>query len=318
MKLSIPWFDRNRVKPGRIGLAVGPDGLAAAHLDDSGIRYCCFHSWPDDNNQLLAELTADNDWHAMPCSVVLHPVYYQLSLTEKPPVQPDEMPSAVRWQVKEFLDFPLDEAAIEYFLLPDDAYRGRQKMLYAAALRKKALQDLVEPVQNSGLEVDCIEIAELALNNVVCRLPAVNGAAALVQLYEGGGFINLIEDGSIYLCRRLDIGLERFTGNTDNSDCYEMLLLEIQRSLDFYESQLGKGIVTTLYYSPGTSQFNLLGEFLSNQLGLNVLPLSLPSLLLNGDGSEETNADEQALICINAIGAALGPLSCSEVVSAAS
>ncbi|MBL4827210.1 MAG: hypothetical protein JKY66_05780 [Spongiibacteraceae bacterium] len=318
MKFSIPWFPKKQRRSGRIGLAVGPDGLAIAHLDQAGkLSYCQFHPQPGDVSHLLENLCNEHGWRGLACSVVLHPVYYQLLLAEKPSVQSEEMSSAVRWLVKDLLGYPLEEAAIEHFALPDDAYRGRQKMLYAAALRKKTLQDLVEPAQSCGLKVDCVEIAELALHHLVSRLPEPSGAVALIQLYEGEGFINLVENGSIYLCRRLDLGLEKFHAVPDNIPFFEALLLEIQRSLDYYESQLGKGIVTTLYYSPGLAELEPLGQFLSNQLGLNVAPLDIQSF--NSTKNENISIDDvQVQNCASAIGAALGPLQVAEVSRAAS
>ncbi|HEB28366.1 MAG TPA: hypothetical protein ENI05_11430, partial [Porticoccus sp.] len=252
------------------------------------------------------------------CSMVLHPVYYQLLLAERPSVEEAELSSAVRWKVKELLDFPVEEAAVEHFLLPEDAYRGRQKMLYAAALRKTTLKSLVEPVEASGLSVDCIEIAELALHNIVSRLPQEGGGIAMVQLHEGEGFINLVEDGAIYLTRRLDIGLDKFSSTGNNTAFFDSLFLEIQRSLDYYESQLGKGIITRLFYSPGLPDTNSIGEFLSAQLGLNVSTLDLTVLdAVEGSGIN-TDGNEQLVRSASAIGAALGAYRLPEDVRAAS
>ena len=314
MAISIPWLARRRSRAGRVGLAVGPDGLAVAYIDASGrLSHCQFHQQIGDSSQLLADLVVERGWQDMPCSIVLHPVYYQLLLAEAPPVQSDELASAVRWKVKELLEYPLAEAAIDYFPLPDDAYRGRKNMLYVAALRKATLHSLVEPVEASGLQVDCVEISELALHNIISRLPAEGGGTALVQLYEGEGIINLVEDGAIYLSRRLDIGLEKFSAAGDNTLFFDALFLEIQRSLDYYESQLGKGIITHLFYSPGLVETAAIGEYLSAQLGLNVAALDLAGLDAIAD-----SGDEQVVRATSAIGAALGPAALPEVASAAS
>ncbi len=316
MAISIPWLAKRQRRSGRVGLAVGPDGLFVACVDAKGcLTHCQQHRQPGDSSQLLAEMVAEYQWQDMPCSIVLHPAYYQLLLTETPPVQAEEMATAVRWKVKEFLDYSLEEAAIEYFALPNDAYRGRQKMLYVAALRKAALQSLVEPVEASGLQVDCVEITELALHNIVSRMPAEDaGGCALVQLYDGEGVINLVEGGAIYLSRRLDVGLANFNANGDNAVFFDALYLEIQRSLDFYESQLGKGIITRLFYSPGIAETQAIGQFLSNQLGLHVEALDLMALNIFESRLSEVQGEHEVMSCVCAIGAALGP----EVVSAAS
>ena len=175
------------------------------------------------------------------------------------------------------------------------------------------MQSLVEPIESSGLQVDCIEVSELALHNIICRLPQAGGGIAMVQLLEGEGFINLVEDGAVYLTRRLDVGLEEYKANADNAVFFDSLFLEIQRSLDFYESQLGKGIITRLFYSPGLEHTAGIGEFLSRQLGINVAPLDLSQL-----GFVDTDDNQQLARCSSAIGAALGPNRRREAVRAAS
>lgn len=314
MALTIPWLNSAKSRAGRVSVAMGPDGLALAHITSAGrLAFCAFYEQQGDPARLLADAVAEQDWQGLPCSVVLHPVYYQLLLSERPEVQGSELSSAVRWKVKELLDFPLEEAAIEYFLLPDDAYRGRQKMLYAAALRKATLQGLVEPVEASGLAVDTVEVTELALHNLVARLPAEAGGLALLQLHEGEGFINLVDDGAIYLTRRLDFGLAGFNRTGDNTQFLDTLYLEIQRSLDFFESQLGKGIITRLYYSPGLDEVSAIGEFLTAQLGMHVARLDITALQL-----VEGEMSESMIRCASAIGAALGPGPLAEASRAAS
>jgi MSHA biogenesis protein MshI len=314
MALTLPWFNKGRKNAGRVAISLGPDGIGLAFINAKGrLVYCQFHDQLGDTEQLLSDIVKQQDWQGLACSVVLHPLYYQLLLAEQPEVKGDEMSSAIRWKVKELLDFPLAEAAIEYFLLPDDAYRGRQKMLYVAALRKETLQGLVEPVEACGLIVDSVEISELALHNIISRAPVEGGGIALLQLHEGEGFINLVADGALYLTRRLDFGLDQYSVDKDNTRFFDSLFLEVQRSLDYFESQLGKGIISSLFYSPGLESATPIGEFLSAQLGLNVSRLDL-SILAVADGE----ITEQMVRCASAVGAAVGPGSQPEVVRAAS
>ena len=95
----------------------------------------------------------------------------------------------------------------------------------------------------------------------------------------------------------------------DNTAFFESLLLEIQRSMDFYESQLGKGIVSNLYLSPDTSVTSQIGGYMSSQLGLNVAPLDISELGIT--------LEDNAARCVTAIGAAMGPNPEQGVASAA-
>lgn len=320
MTISLPWFNKGRKRAGRVGLLVAPEGLCLAQLNEQGkLIHCQFYKGEGDTAALLQTLVNDLQLKGTPCTVVLDSGYYQLVMAEAPAVSDQEMSQAVRWKIKELLEFPLEEAAIEHFMLPADAYRGRQKMLFAAALRKTDLQNLITPIEATGLAVDCVEIAELAVHNLVSRLPKEPGGVALVQLQTHGGFINLVEDGEIYLSRRLDVGLKDFDPVADNSQFLDELFLEIQRSLDFYESQVGKGIITQLWYCPGLPYTSDIGSFLSAQLALNVSALDLSPLQLVDVIDEEL--DEQISLCVAAIGAALGPLvdgAAGEAIRAAS
>jgi MSHA biogenesis protein MshI len=304
MAITIPWLGKSKLKSGRVGLAIGPDGLAVASVNAQGhVVHYQFVDQISDLAYTIADIVEQQGWEQMPCSVVLHSAYYQLLLTERPPVELQEMASAVRWKVKELLDYPIEGAAIEFFSLPDDAYRGRQKMLYVAALPKDSLQSLIAPVEASGLQVDCVEISELAVHNIASLYPRQGGGIAIVKLREGESFINLIEGGSLYLTRRLDISLDKFDPNSDNTVFFDSLFLEIQRSLDFYESQLGKGIITRLFYCPGIPETASIGEFLSKQLGLDVAPLDASQFdFIDGD------VESHLAHCTTAIGAALGPV----------
>lgn len=301
MRLGFPWFGGRKKVSDRIGIAIGPDGLKVAHAGADGvIKFCHNEQEPGDPAYIIGKLVEEHEWQDYSCTIVLHPLYYQLLLAETPKVQGDEMSSAVRWKVKDLLDYPIEQAAIEHFELPDDAYRGQKHMLYAAAIRKTMLGDLIEPIQQCGLDVDCVEVAELAIHNLFCSAGSGSEGSAVIHLYQGEGLINLVEQGSIYLCRRLDIGMDRFAGGSDPA-FLESLLLEIQRSLDFYESQLGKGIITHLYYSPAVANTEVIGEYLSSQLGLNVAPLSVAEFLA------ESVDEATAIPCAVAIGGALGP-----------
>ncbi|MCR8923043.1 hypothetical protein NO559_09680 [Dasania sp. GY-MA-18] len=302
MKITIPWLKNNNTVSGRVGVAMGPDGLSVAHINAAGVvDFCQNYPQPGDSADLLSSLVTEQGWHACPCSLVLHPLYYQLTLAESPAVEAAEMAEAVRWRLKDFVDYPLADAAVDFFTLPDDAYRGRKAMLYAAVMRKNSLQGLAETIEQAGLVLQAIEISELALHNLCYALPEVRGGVAILHLLEDEGFINLVEDGNIYLSRKLDIGLASFDGEGDHLQQFEALLLEIQRSLDFYESQLGKGIISNLYYSPATERTVAMGEFLAMQLGLNVAPLNVKGLL-----QSELPAETLAT-AITAIGAATGP-----------
>lgn len=294
------WARGRTAAAGRIGIAVGPEGYALTQLDAGAqLVYCEALSPQVEWAATLAHLVEQRRWQHMACSLVLHPSYYQLLLTEAPKVADAELAAALRWKIKDLIDYPVAEAAVAAFRLPADAYRGRQAMAYCAVLRKCALQELVQPIEQSGLMLDSVEIAELAIHKLAALAPTEGGLAQL-HLLADEGFINLVAGGQVYLSRRLDVGIDALLSDK-STQARDQLLLEIQRSLDFYESQLGKGIISQLYFSPMEASTEELGEFIASRLGINVRPLPLPDL--------SPHVDEELPLqrCVMAIGAALKP-----------
>jgi hypothetical protein len=73
------------------------------------------------------------------CTLMLPASSYQMLLVEAPPVSADELAEALQWKVKDLLNTAMEESVIDGFLLPDDAYRGRQKMAYTVVANRAQL-----------------------------------------------------------------------------------------------------------------------------------------------------------------------------------
>ena len=107
-----------------------------------------------------------------------------------------------------------------------------------------------------------------------------------------------IQQGAdLYMARRIEQGLDRvdegFTGVT----------LEIQRSLDYFESQLGKGYINRLLLLPMKRDGAAVLAALSAGLAVNLQALDLRELFV-GQAAAELDEQQQAY-CLAAVGAAL-------------
>lgn len=311
MKLVAPWR-KKQGKPGRIGIGMGRDYVSLVYMDQPDQVSLCQYVVAADNAELdkvLKDFVDDNGLQGTDCSLVLSPTEYQVLLVEAPNVEPEEMASALRWRIKDLLDFPVDQAAVDYFPLPDDAYRGRQKMAYVAVTQKDVLDADARRIESTGLNLDNIDIMELAINNISRQLPVEAGGCATLSLGHEHGFINMSVNGVIYLSRAIDTGwdailydgLDGLNRGIENP-ALSKLLLEVQRSLDYYESQLGKGVVTVLYLSPAGEEGELLANFLRENLLANVDLINTEKLF----SFSSTVDSEDRRRCFAAVGAALG------------
>lgn len=242
---------------------------------------------------------------ALPCQVCLSHEFYNLLLVDAPNVPDAELREAVKWRVKDLIAQPIEKMVVDVFRLPADAYRGRMNMLYAALIEKATVSALVAACEREHLTLEGIGIAELALAAITRQLSGVeNLSLALLFMTGERGSINLIENGYLYFTRTLELNASGgYSGNVDfQPDPTDNLALDIQRSLDYYESQLGKSGVNRLYVVTESKQQQQWCESLSQRLPVRVHLFPMGDL----PGMDQTLDPLQQGLLVPAVGAALG------------
>jgi len=227
---------------GRVCLEIRPDGIAWAVPGETDSAQCSFvDCLPAKREAVLQALVDEHGWAGASTTLVLPLDQYQVFQMERPEgIEQSELGDALKWKLKDFLDFSPSDAVSDVFPFPADASRGRGELVNVVAARKSLVSGLVELVREAGLELDRIDIAELALRNLVCRLDENSRGAALVHLKDSYGQMVICKDNTLYLSRRLDVTFADLRDAARQESAVQSLALEMQRSLDYYESQLGQ------------------------------------------------------------------------------
>ena len=235
----------------------------------------------NDTAEALKQLVKQQSYSGLPTTVVLHPALYRLFFVERPDVPEAEVGDAVKWRLKDQVDKPLAELLVDGFSVPEDAFRGSAKMVYAVAAERQLVQDLVNRVNRTGLTVESVQIGELAMHNILKLIPDSEGSTALLRLRNSSGTIILSQASSLYLARQIETGLSMIDGveSSVRDKMLDDMLLNIQRSLDYYESQLRKGVVRQFYVAPARQLAEgAVHEYLQQQLNVNVSLLDMRQL----------------------------------------
>src|SRR5262245_41425598 len=119
---------RRNEEGGWLAISMRPGTLEFAHgVRDSStrgaIKRCgtrLFDESPKEADRVARELALDR----YRCLTLLAPDEYQLLLVEAPNVQPAELKAAVRWRVKDLLDYHVDDATIDVLDIPPDPSGG--------------------------------------------------------------------------------------------------------------------------------------------------------------------------------------------------
>lgn len=201
---------------------------------------------------------------------VLDGAEYQVVQVESPEVLPSELRAAIRWRLRDAIGFNVDEAAIDIFDIPEPARRTPQKMLFAVAARDTAVQRIVGSLKPAARGFDAIDVPELCLRNIAALLPQDQKGVALLAINEEFVQLVITRQNVLYVTRRIDLRSGLSLAGGDNGIDASALALELQRSLDYYESHFDQTPIGDLIIAPVHEQAEALAASLRDETSLRV------------------------------------------------
>jgi len=307
---------RKKLRPNTLA-AVCPagDGVAVAQVRREHdmppiLELCSYQPQESDKSatRMLEKIRERYDLERSPCVSMMEVGSYSLLMVEAPDVQPDELRSAIRWKIKDLIDFHIDDAVVDVFEVPDTKGTGRNRMMYVVVARTSLVKDRIDQLLDAGLNLAVVDIPELALRNIAALLPEDVGGVVLVYIGDDKGLIVITRQSTLYLSRRIEKGLNSLPetpihdGDPDVIRGWmDGIVVEIQRSLDYYESHFDTPQVSSVVITPLSREIDGMVDYISGQLDLPARILDVNSLI---DVQEPLDEHLQAN-CTLAIGAAL-------------
>ena len=288
-----------REQRSRLGVDISDTGIAQAnvrHQTEGRPRLMSCGYEPCVQDDELSSALGRLKTQRLPVNSVIATGSYQLLLVEAPDVPEMELRAAVRWRIKDLIDFHIDDAVIDVFEMPEQSRGGQTRMMYAVAARSEVVQQHADLFSNRGYDLNSIDIPELCLRNLAAHLPEDPEGIALLYLGDSRGLLSVTKNKLVYLTRNIDIAAG--ADDADRDDIIESLLLEIRRSLDYFESHYDQKPVSTFYVAG-------LSETERERLGQD-LPIPTKQLTLASCVAVDFDLDaETERRCLPAVGAAL-------------
>lgn len=248
------------VKDGWTAVVFGTDRIAVADVARRRdarpcVRACDSFAREGTDLDVLKRLKGGRRVGRGHCATLLWHGQYQLLQVDAPENLPEAAPreelrEAMRWRIKEMVDFPIEQAGIDVVRIPPAGNRGRQ--LWVVAASHDALRPRVRLFQDADAHLEVIDIPELAQRNLAGLFEEPNRGLALVAFdnrERGGGRLTITYQGELFMTRHIDVGGPELAGPQAEA-LHERVLLDIQRSLDNFDRNYSAIPLTRLLVGP--------------------------------------------------------------------
>lgn len=305
------FFHKTAKRPGWLALSFQPQGICVAHVQrmpggKPAVRLCRVSEGGPADARALEKLAKELHLGQYRCSTLLQLKEYQMLLVEAPSVPKEEMKAAIRWRVKDMLDYKIDDATVDVLDIPPQPDApAKSRSLYAVAARNEIIQRLMAWFDQAGIPLSAIDIPEMAQRNMAALLEENGRGLAMLSFGTEEGLLTVNYGGELYLSRHIEVALPHLQERDEEQRraLFDKVTLELQRSLDHFDRQfhfigLGKLVLAPLPEVDG------LREHLVEHLYLPVEQMDLAALFDFSATPELTQPAFQAQ-CFFTLGAAL-------------
>ncbi len=150
-------------------------------------------------------------------SAMLRPEQYQLLQIDAPAVQPEELRSAARYQIREMLDTHVDDVTLDVMRVGDGSEKAGAH-LFVVAAQNAVVRSVLDLSQTLQWDLSVVDIQETAQRNLQSAVAKRDGrldraSAALVLADERQAVLTISANDELFYTRRLELP-EGFMGGS--------------------------------------------------------------------------------------------------------
>ena len=284
--MHMAWFSKKKAQPGWMAISTDHDAIRLAHVSRTALGKPRVDRWGivkhnETNGAELEQAAKQHEFARYRCATLLHPAEYQLLMVDAPNVPRDELKAALRWRVKDLLEYHVDDATMDVLDIPvDKDAPGKTHYMYAVAAKNAIVQGQIAKFERAHIALQVIDIPETAQRNIAQLYETADRGIGMLSFDHAGGLFTLSFEGELYLARRLDLSWRQLAGAQEGQrqTYFERIAVELQRSLDHFERQYQSVTLSELLLGPMPEDIGL-QAFLSSQLYLPLRQINLADAL---------------------------------------
>ncbi len=142
-------------------------------------------------------------------SIMLRPEQYQVLQIDAPPVPPEELRSAARFQIRDMVDVHMDDITLDVMRVGDEAHRTNNH-LFVVVATNATVRDVLDLADALRWDVAVIDIQEMAVRNLQTALARRDARleradAALILADERQAMLTVSANEELFYTRRMDL-----------------------------------------------------------------------------------------------------------------
>ena len=241
--------------------------LCALKKTETGIEWALDASFTHQSwGQGLANYVKAHKLQGTPCYFTLTSHWYKVHQVDKPDVAENELFAALKWPLQEAIGSNAD-MVYDYADMPVQV-AGQNKVMVVAIARKE-VEKLTRTIFDAELVLESITVEELA--TIELMESSQDAVITLVQEHGEDVVLNIVKDNKLYFSRRLkgfeDIG--SFSEAELDMGIVDSLTVQIQRSMDFFESQLRQAPVKKIMVKLTTPHMAYICNAIAEAMGVS-------------------------------------------------
>lgn len=234
----------------------------------------------------LKKLAKDMNCAGQPFILVLRRDDYRMYLVAEPKVADNELKNALRFPLKELLDYRVEQATLDFLRIPrEKGMTSKNASVFAVAAPNELIRNTMRMFEAAKLNLKAIDIIETAQRNIAARLEETGKVLAMLAFNEEGGLLTLTYKGELYQARWIEVSTGQLAADSQAKALFEKVALEVQRSLDQYERQFSFAMPNRLVLL-NNPQATALRDYLADNLDMPVEVVELRQVFDMAPGPE--------------------------------
>jgi len=272
-----PWLNSKNKDSLLVGICIASDKVVSVvlHRVDNAweINATAIESFQQESEKLpaltkaLTTLPSD----ASVCLVIPENTYQWVQL-DKPNLPEQEVITSLPWTVKELVSLEPTDIIADYYDL--SLKQGGVEKINVAVTSRTLFTPLLKTFHDSSVQLSTVTTSEMILCDMVEH---DDGAHMLVsQQFNSEPSLHIIRNGELLLSRKLRglMGLAQQPLNQLKLGLLDAFGLELQRSLDYFESQLKQPPIKSLQLAIPNLELHGLAQELSQFFPAKVIPFN--------------------------------------------